>query len=340
MLKKINAVFRPNHSQKKQDSQVHGGNDKNKACAVRLVRSTSMLIVGETRQKNIVSSLKRSRSSVSIESTAVYFYRQEDRIWLYSRTQDCLQYLEDLMALRRQYVNSVSNLKTAGKKADLATDSANTSKPKGKLPPPPPPDQHEKPRVKDNRLERATRVSSAPSVAGPSVALGAPEPLLHELSQDPLLDIPGAQASRSHSPSPQVRRVKRSKQARDIMDLKAVKASLVGGLARDPACPNPQCRVTETHLKWVYKAKAQVIRLTNTTGIIEAVAKDFFNSEVNMTILNQSEEEECTGQKEHVVFLVTQKKNVQKRKAKERGGKGMDKLRDKEVSQNFSCLVI
>ncbi|KAK1169977.1 hypothetical protein AOXY_G8902 [Acipenser oxyrinchus oxyrinchus] len=144
MLKKINAVFRPNHSQKKQDGQAHGGNDKNKACAVRLVRSTSMLIVGETRQKNMESSLKRSRSSVSIESTAFYFYRQEDRIWLYSRTQDCLQYLEDLMALRRQYVNSVNNLKTAGKKTDFATDSANASKPKGKPPPPPPPDQHEK----------------------------------------------------------------------------------------------------------------------------------------------------------------------------------------------------
>ncbi|XP_058885170.1 guanylate cyclase soluble subunit beta-2 [Acipenser ruthenus] len=68
-------------------------------------------------------------------------------------------------------------------------------------------------------------------------------------------------------------------------------------------------------------------------GIIEAVAKDFFNSEVNMTILNQSEEEERTGQKEHVVFLVTQKKNVQKRKEKERGGKGMDKLRDKEETE-------
>ncbi|XP_058885870.1 uncharacterized protein LOC131737915 [Acipenser ruthenus] len=126
------------------------------------------------------------------------------------------------------------------------------------------------PRVKENRLEWATRVSSASSVAGPLVALGAPEPLLHELSQDPLLDIPGAQASHSHSPSPQTRRVKRSKQARDIMDLKAVKAPPVGGLARDPACPNPQCRVMETHLKRVYKAEAQVTRLTNTAGILTA----------------------------------------------------------------------
>ncbi|XP_064185978.1 guanylate cyclase soluble subunit beta-2 [Anguilla rostrata] len=42
-------------------------------------------------------------------------------------------------------------------------------------------------------------------------------------------------------------------------------------------------------------------------GIIEAVAKDFFDSEVTLTILNQLEEDERTGKKEHVVFLVVQK---------------------------------
>ncbi|MGH0140143.1 UNVERIFIED_CONTAM: hypothetical protein FKN15_010187 [Acipenser sinensis] len=36
------------------------------------------------------------------------------------------------------------------------------------------------------------------------------------------------------------------------------KAPLVGKLARDPACPNPQCRVKETHLKRVYAAEAQL----------------------------------------------------------------------------------
>ncbi|MGH0153925.1 UNVERIFIED_CONTAM: hypothetical protein FKN15_068763 [Acipenser sinensis] len=72
-----------------------------------------------------------------------------------------------------------------------------------------------------DKLERATKVSSTSSVAGPSAALGAPEPLLHDLSQHPLLDIPDAQAPRSCAPSPQARRVKRSRQARDIMDLKA-----------------------------------------------------------------------------------------------------------------------
>ncbi|KAK1168463.1 guanylate cyclase soluble subunit beta-2-like [Acipenser oxyrinchus oxyrinchus] len=42
-------------------------------------------------------------------------------------------------------------------------------------------------------------------------------------------------------------------------------------------------------------------------GIIGAVAKDFFNSEITMEIVNQMEEEERMGKKEHVVFLVTQK---------------------------------
>ncbi|XP_077059758.1 guanylate cyclase soluble subunit beta-2 [Siphateles boraxobius] len=50
-------------------------------------------------------------------------------------------------------------------------------------------------------------------------------------------------------------------------------------------------------------------------GIIEAVAKDFFDSEVTMTILNQSEEDERTGKKEHVVFHMVQKEKVAKRKA-------------------------
>ncbi|XP_059393334.1 guanylate cyclase soluble subunit beta-2 [Carassius carassius] len=53
-------------------------------------------------------------------------------------------------------------------------------------------------------------------------------------------------------------------------------------------------------------------------GIIEAVAKDFFDSEVTMTILNQSEEDERTGKKEHVVFHMVQKEKVSKKKAQPR----------------------
>ncbi|KAK5847956.1 hypothetical protein PBY51_017044 [Eleginops maclovinus] len=50
-------------------------------------------------------------------------------------------------------------------------------------------------------------------------------------------------------------------------------------------------------------------------GIIEAVARDFFDSEVTMTVLNQSEEDERTGKKEHVVFLVEQTKHIHHRGA-------------------------
>ncbi|MGH0162788.1 UNVERIFIED_CONTAM: hypothetical protein FKN15_043332 [Acipenser sinensis] len=43
-------------------------------------------------------------------------------------------------------------------------------------------------------MEEVGEASSASSVARPLAALGAPQPLLHDLSQDPLLDIPDAQA--------------------------------------------------------------------------------------------------------------------------------------------------
>uniref|UniRef100_A0A4W6EXE2 guanylate cyclase n=1 Tax=Lates calcarifer TaxID=8187 RepID=A0A4W6EXE2_LATCA len=45
-------------------------------------------------------------------------------------------------------------------------------------------------------------------------------------------------------------------------------------------------------------------------GIMEAVAREFFDSEVTMVVLNQSEEDERTGKKEHVVFLVKQTKQA------------------------------
>lgn len=43
------------------------------------------------------------------------------------------------------------------------------------------------------------------------------------------------------------------------------------------------------------------------SGIIGAAALDFFNTDISMEIVNQTEEEERTGKKEHIVFLVTQK---------------------------------
>ncbi|XP_062288422.1 uncharacterized protein C13orf42 [Scomber scombrus] len=132
MFRKINNVFRPNHGgQKGRDG---GGfwseQDYHSACTVRLVRSTSMLVVGEKTQAAVGSTLKRSKSTVSIESTLYYYQRQEDRIWLYSQNQNCLEYLEALVALRRQYTKSVNDLKSNDTKATVSSK---------KKPAPPPP---------------------------------------------------------------------------------------------------------------------------------------------------------------------------------------------------------
>ncbi|XP_014735070.1 PREDICTED: guanylate cyclase soluble subunit beta-2-like isoform X2 [Sturnus vulgaris] len=61
-------------------------------------------------------------------------------------------------------------------------------------------------------------------------------------------------------------------------------------------------------------------------GIIGAAALDFFNIEISMKIVNQTEEEERTGKKEHIVFLVTQNPLFP---CKER----------KEFSSSSPCLV-
>ncbi|XP_044914423.1 guanylate cyclase soluble subunit beta-2-like [Felis catus] len=67
-------------------------------------------------------------------------------------------------------------------------------------------------------------------------------------------------------------------------------------------------------------------------GIIEAVAKDFFDIDVTMDILSMNKEEERTGKKEHVVFLVVQKSHSQMGRAKPNRLKGnQDIQRDQEL---------
>ncbi|MGH0159883.1 UNVERIFIED_CONTAM: hypothetical protein FKN15_038335 [Acipenser sinensis] len=52
----------------------------------------------------------------------------------------------------------------------------------------------------------------------------------------------------------------------------------VGGLSKDPVCPNGQCRLMEAHLKKAYTAEAQVIRLANTGGLLTAYLDDMLQS--------------------------------------------------------------
>lgn len=74
------------------------------------------------------------------------------------------------------------------------------------------------------------------------------------------------------------------------------------------------------------------MKCPSAVGIIEAVAKDFFDTDVTMDILNMSKEEERTGKKEHVVFLVVQKSHRELKRAKpNRKQDNQDILRDQEV---------
>ncbi|KAL2080865.1 hypothetical protein ACEWY4_022718 [Coilia grayii] len=126
MFRKINNVFRPNNGQRHRAGHRTREDDYHSACTVKLVRSTSMLVVGETQSRRTQDSdatLKRSKSSVNLESsTALYYYQiREDQLWLYSQNENCLRYLQELMALRRQYTQSVINFQNAERRQSLTT---------------------------------------------------------------------------------------------------------------------------------------------------------------------------------------------------------------------------
>ncbi|MGH0147579.1 UNVERIFIED_CONTAM: hypothetical protein FKN15_010872 [Acipenser sinensis] len=89
------------------------------------------------------------------------------------------------------------------------------------------------PRMKEVRLERARKESSASYAAGSSAALGSPD----AVPLDSPLSKPNAQ--RNCSQSPAAKRVKRSKQARGIMDLKAQMAQVLELLSKQATAAAP-----------------------------------------------------------------------------------------------------
>ncbi|MGH0162913.1 UNVERIFIED_CONTAM: hypothetical protein FKN15_043838 [Acipenser sinensis] len=87
------------------------------------------------------------------------------------------------------------------------------------------------PMVKEARLQRAREESTAPYAAGPSAAFGSPD----NAFLDSMSEIPSAQRNRSPAP----KRVKRSKQARDIINLKAQMAQVLDLLSKQAAASAP-----------------------------------------------------------------------------------------------------
>ncbi|XP_048362069.1 uncharacterized protein C13orf42 homolog [Sphaerodactylus townsendi] len=123
MIRKIHSIFHPNSRQRSliDGIPVHEGSE------VRLIRSTSMYVLGGEDQEFRVP-LKKCKSTTSIDSAACIHLKEEERAWMYSKTQDCLQYLQDLLALRKKYIESIKDLKSMDKAHEISPVSTKSSK--------------------------------------------------------------------------------------------------------------------------------------------------------------------------------------------------------------------
>ncbi|XP_067419403.1 uncharacterized protein C13orf42 homolog [Emydura macquarii macquarii] len=138
MFRKIHSIFHPNSHRRHLAGDLPC--DDGSGCAVRLIRSTSMYTLGGEQQKPS-ESLKKCKSTTSIDSRAYFQQKEEDRAWMYSKTQDCLQYLQDLLALRKKYLDSINDLKSTNMTSEISPVTVKSSK-TGKKPRNPPPTRH------------------------------------------------------------------------------------------------------------------------------------------------------------------------------------------------------
>lgn len=125
MFKKIHSIFHPNSHRRNLTDDIPYCDGT--GSAVRLIRSTSMYVLGGEQEK-ISETLKKCKSTTSIDSC--FQPKEEDRDWMYSKTQDCLKYLQDLLALRKKYLDNINNLKSMHMAADspTSTKSSKTGK--------------------------------------------------------------------------------------------------------------------------------------------------------------------------------------------------------------------
>ncbi|KAL1781063.1 hypothetical protein HispidOSU_023934 [Sigmodon hispidus] len=106
MFRKIHSIF---HHSPQREAAAEGPYCTGASPAFRLIRSSSMYVLGDHYEKPS-ESLKKYRSTHSMD-TSLHYLQQEDRAWMYSRTQDCLQYLQELLALRKKYLSSLGDLR-------------------------------------------------------------------------------------------------------------------------------------------------------------------------------------------------------------------------------------
>ncbi|XP_034287884.1 uncharacterized protein C13orf42 homolog [Pantherophis guttatus] len=133
MFRKIHSIFHPNSSR----SSLSDGIPAYDGSAVRLIRSTSMYALRD-EDHTLIEPLKKSKSTTSLNSVAC-LQLKEEKAWMYSKTQDCLQYLQDLLALRKKYLAGVKDLKALGRVPEISPLPAKSSATTTKTQAPPPP---------------------------------------------------------------------------------------------------------------------------------------------------------------------------------------------------------
>ncbi|XP_066445081.1 uncharacterized protein C13orf42 homolog [Eleutherodactylus coqui] len=385
MLRKIQSAFQPNSCSHDltEDSPIYSGT----LSPVRLVRSTSMYVARE-RKETIGESLKKYKSTTNIEMSGSSCYKDEDSAWLFAKTQDFLQYLQDLLALRKKYLASLHNLRCMTGTSEYSPKSTKSSKAEKKSPPRETGDvkvskDNEKQNPKSDimdaiayfdsviaELDTERRIRTAPSdskhadvdfdgivaniygfintclkslviekfgddtwqklknLAGVQdtfmtyevyddvITLKMIEETCRMLSvsQEEVLKLFGAYffSFCKQSGYDRMLRTLGGNLTEFIENLDALHSYLTLSYKEMNA---PSFRVEKTSdgtmLLHYYSDRIGLCHIV--PGIIESVAKDFFNSDVTMRIIYQTEERERTGKREHVIFEVLQKMDGQKK---------------------------
>ncbi|XP_045677139.1 uncharacterized protein C13orf42 homolog [Phyllostomus hastatus] len=108
MFRKLHSIF--NSSQQRKAEVAEGSYYSGASPTVQLIHSSSMYVVGDYGEK-FSESLNKYKSTSSMDTSLYYLQQEGDRVWMFSRTQDCLQYLQELLALRKKYLSSLNDLK-------------------------------------------------------------------------------------------------------------------------------------------------------------------------------------------------------------------------------------
>ncbi|XP_031321495.1 uncharacterized protein C13orf42 homolog [Camelus dromedarius] len=120
MFRKLHSIF--NSGPQRQAEVAESPYCDRASPAVRLIRSSSMYVVGDHGEK-FSESLKKYKSAGSVDTSLHRLQQEGDRAWLFSRTQDCLQYLQELLALRKKYLSGLGALKPSRARGVSSTSS-------------------------------------------------------------------------------------------------------------------------------------------------------------------------------------------------------------------------